>query len=137
MPCAREKVMGVRDDAPRGAGHRDRSVLIVEDEFFIALALQSTVETLGYAVRGPFGRAEEALAALDEDPPDAALLDVQLLEETTAPVAKALRERHIPFLVLSGYDRDDLADPVLREAPLLSKPTSEPVLRRALSGLLA
>ena len=128
--------MLVQHGAAQGGGPAGQSVLIVEDEFLSALALQSSVETLGYAVIGPFGRVGDALAALDTDPPDAALLDVRLGEGTSAPIAAVLRARDIPFLLLTGYERDDL-EPSLRHATLLNKPVSDGLLRKALARLLS
>jgi hypothetical protein len=52
-------------------------------------------------------------------------------------LASALVERGIPFVVLTGYDRSQLAEPVLRDAPLVGKPLQRRALRRALQGLLA
>ena len=114
-----------------------RRILIVEDEFLIAMELQSVVVRLGGTVIGPFVRLADALAGLAAERPDAALLDIRLQEGTTAPVAEALFARQIPFLVLSGWDRSSLAEPVLLQAPFLSKPAIERDLAAALERLFA
>ena len=48
-----------------------------------------------------------------------------------------LQRRGIPFLVLTGYDRSQLDDAVLREATLLGKPLQRRALRKALKALLS
>jgi CheY-like chemotaxis protein len=113
-----------------------RGILIVEDEFLVALDLKSLLEGMGCAVIGSVGTLEEALACLERAPPDAVLLDVQLAAGDTAPLARLLRERGVPFLVMTGYDRAHLVEPALRDAPLLGKPLDEALLRQMLLGLL-
>lgn len=71
------------------------SVLIVEDEALIALALAELVEDLGYVVLGPAfdGREARAIAALT--PPDLALVDLNLLDGGTGQeLAAALVREH-------------------------------------------
>ena len=45
----------------------------------------------------------DALAAIEAGPPSAAILDVNLGGEQVYPVARALRERGIPFMFATGY----------------------------------
>lgn len=98
-----------------------RRVLIVEDEALIALQLREAIAEAGFAVAGPFASAAEALEAIARTPIAAAVLDVNLGRETSAAIARALREASIPFVVVSGYDVEQLA-PDLRGAPLVGKP---------------
>lgn len=53
-------------------------VLIVEDEFFIALDLQDQVEDLGHEVIGVVRDVESCKSAAQEKPPDLALMDLRL-----------------------------------------------------------
>lgn len=53
-------------------------VLIVEDEFFIALDLQDQVETLGYRVTGAARDLEGCKRAAMKERPDVALMDIRL-----------------------------------------------------------
>lgn len=81
-------------------------VLLVEDEYLIAEALQLNLEMLGVRVVGPVARVSDALDLLASDQTvDCSLLDVRLDGEPVFPVADALRERGIRFAFLSGYDR--------------------------------
>jgi two-component SAPR family response regulator len=60
------------------AVHRIPRVLIVEDEFLIALELESTLRSVAYHVLGPVATVQEALELLRTESPDAAVLDVNL-----------------------------------------------------------
>lgn len=80
-----------------------RRVLVVEDEFLVAMLLETALEDQQCSVVGPFGRLSAALDAAHEETVDLALLDVNLAGEKVFPVAERLAERGIPFLLLSGY----------------------------------
>lgn len=110
-------------------------ILIVEDERLIALDVQDVVEGWGCTVIGPVATAPAALDLIAQDLPDCAILDVQLKEGTSEPVATALREALRPFLVMSAYQRGHLTGS-LRDAPLMSKPVDDKILRQELSALL-
>ena len=63
-------------------------VLVVEDEFIIALDLSETVRDLGYLVDGPYADKENAFIAIDQAMPDLAILDNRpesLFVEATRP----------------------------------------------------
>ncbi len=53
-------------------------VLVVEDEYMIAMDLVSTLEQLGYIPAGPAGSVAEAIAMLEREGVDLALLDETL-----------------------------------------------------------
>lgn len=55
-----------------------KTVLIVEDEFLIAIDLKLLLERRGWWVLGPAATVEEALGLLDDELPAVALLDVTL-----------------------------------------------------------
>ena len=77
-------------------------ILIVEDEPLIAMMLEDFLLSLGHEVCGPCESVAEALAAVAADAFDMAILDVNLKGESVWPVATALRERGIPFVLASG-----------------------------------
>ncbi|WP_050759180.1 response regulator [Pseudooceanicola batsensis] len=58
-------------------------VLIVEDEFLIALDLQDQVEALGHTVTGVARDVESCKRAAQEQPPDIALMDLRLADGTS------------------------------------------------------
>ena len=115
-----------------------RLVLVVEDEFLIALDLEQLLRRRGWRVLGPAATVAEALQLLRGETPDVALLDVNLRGEPVTPVAAELRARGVPFVLASAYDRLGLLrDAVLAAAPNVGKPTDERRLLAALARAVA
>jgi hypothetical protein len=80
-------------------------------------------------VIGPLASVRDALAALEREHVDGALLDANLGGEPVGRVADALFARRVPFAFVSGYGREQLPAPHQR-APLIAKPfTGEDLLR--------
>jgi DNA-binding response OmpR family regulator len=96
-------------------------VLVVEDEFMIALDIGQQLADAGYEVVGPATSVEKALRFIAEPGCDVAILDVNLGGETSEPVARELRASGKPFVVFSGYSMDN-ALPWFNGATVLSKP---------------
>jgi DNA-binding response OmpR family regulator len=110
-------------------------VLVVEDESLLAETLFDDLAAAGLEGVGPAATVDAALALVERERIDAAILDVRLLGELSFPVAYALRRRAIPFLFLTSHARDDFpAD--LRSPPLIAKPYDTPTLLATLRGLL-
>jgi DNA-binding response OmpR family regulator len=108
-------------------------VLIVEDEFFIALDIGQQLEDAGFEVVGPAPSVAKALDLVEEQGCDVAVLDVNLGGETSEPVARKLQEADKPFVVLSGYSTDNKL-PWFHGAPVLPKPLRMGDLVTALHG---
>ncbi len=84
-------------------------ILIVEDEFLIAFDLSLALQEQGHDVVGPAAMLVDALAAVEREALDAALLDINLSGgETSFPVADALMARGVPFAFLTGYEEFSL-----------------------------
>lgn len=112
-------------------------ILVVEDEFLIALELEQVLHLAGYQVVGPATSVAMALELLRHVRPDAAILDVNLAEERVTPVAEVLKAMAVPFVLASGYIAADLgSEPVLRDAVNIGKPTGSRRLLAELSRLL-
>jgi CheY-like chemotaxis protein len=79
------------------------TVLVVEDEFIIALDLSETVRDLGFEVDGPYSDKENAFVAIDRAMPDFAILDVNTADGEVYPLADALTEAHVPIIFHSGH----------------------------------
>jgi DNA-binding response OmpR family regulator len=109
-------------------------VLVVEDEFFIALDIGQQLQDAGFEVIGPAPSVEKALNLMSEKGCDAAVLDINLGGETSEPVARKLQEKDRPFVVLSGYT--DHQQPWFGGAPVLSKPLRMADLVAALRGCI-
>jgi DNA-binding NtrC family response regulator len=105
-----------------------RRILVVEDEFLIAMEMEDTLRNLGAEVVGPFARLEPAFAAIHREELHGAILDVKLDGETTDQVAAALVSRGIPVLLTTGFESEQLPS-TLQELPRLGKPFDERALR--------
>ena len=108
-------------------------VLIVEDEFLIGEAIALSVEGCGCLPIGPAMRVSEAMKLLEAQSIDCALLDVNLGNETSAPIAGVLRGKRIPFAVLSGYAKEPPMSNPYDGAPWLLKPVQEDAIRSVLT----
>ena len=113
-----------------------KTVLIVEDEFLIAMDLQLLLEGCGWRVMGPVESVKAALRSLEDELPSVALLDVSLGDELVTPVAETLKARNVPFVVASAYERPErIGGQVLAGAPNVGKPIREQRLLAALAKL--
>ena len=81
-------------------------ILIVEDEPMLAYALEELVSQAGFLIAGVVGKLDAALALIQSGACDAAILDANLKGVSAAPAASAMVARGIPFIILSGYSRD-------------------------------
>lgn len=79
------------------------TVLVVEDEFIVALDLSETVRDMGYAVDGPYADTEHALQAVERAMPDFAILDVNTADGEVYPLADRLSKAKIPIIFHSGH----------------------------------
>lgn len=123
---------------PSAPGNQRRwLILIVEDDWLIAIDLVGTLEEHGFEVLGPAPSVAVALQLIEEQSPDAAVLDVNLGHELVTPVARRLCGRGVPFVLASGCTPADLAsDTLLKAATNLGKPTSPSGLVAALNELI-
>jgi CheY-like chemotaxis protein len=95
-------------------------ILILEDEPIIALEIDSAISGAGYATEvAPSVSA--ALAKITIGAFDGAVLDANVRGERVDKVARALQERDIPILFVSGYGREGLPSSC-SNAPLVPKP---------------
>ena len=74
----------------------------------VAWLLEDMLADLGCAVVGPAARVNQALAMLDAEAIDAAVLDVNLNGQMSYPIADALAARGVPFVFSTGYNKDSL-----------------------------
>jgi AmiR/NasT family two-component response regulator len=91
---------------PQESSERRLRVLVVEDEAIVALEIEENLREAGFEVVGPAARVAEALELLNEFGCDAAVLDINLGNETSEPIALFLLEKRTPFITVSGYSQD-------------------------------
>ena len=77
-------------------------VLVVEDSMIIALDVEGTLQGLGVENVVVAASVDDALAAMSAQAPDYAIVDFNLGEETSEPVAQELARQGIPFVFASG-----------------------------------
>lgn len=113
----------------------DLRILVVEDEAPVALQLEDMLTELGSAVVGPASRVRQALQLLEDQPVDAAVLDLNIAGELVYPVAEALEAKGLPYILATGYGVSDLAEPY-RSRVVLEKPFLRRDLLRAMQAVL-
>ncbi|MBL8659232.1 MAG: response regulator [Rhodospirillales bacterium] len=110
-------------------------VLIVEDEFMIAMAVEAVVTDAGGVVVDMAATLEQALQLARSAELDAALLDINLNGKASFEVAETLAARGIPYAFVTGYGKQ-MVPQAYASVPLLMKPYARSELVRLL-GVLA
>ena len=111
-------------------------MLVVEDNLFIALDAEDMLRGLGVRTIDIAKSVREALEMLEANAYGCALVDVNLGQEISLPVARRLRERGIPFLFGTGYGDHKSMDESLKDIAIVSKPYHEKAMGLALTRLL-
>ena len=110
-------------------------LLLVEDHYALATNLADVAVQSGADVIGPVATVADALRLIEQLPElDAAVLDVQLQDETSYPVADALRARRVPFCFSTAHAPDCLPER-FRDVPVCAKPFALSGFRDALQRL--
>ncbi len=115
---------------------RGQRILVVEDNFIMALDLSQLVEELGGAVVGPAGRLDEGMALAQSNDLDGAILDVNLDGANTFNLADGLLAGNVPVIFATGYDSKTLPDRFV-DAPKLSKPFNLDTVKKAIQKAFA
>jgi CheY-like chemotaxis protein len=117
----------------RAAG---KCILVAEDEYFVALVVEETLQSLGCTVLGPFSDLAEAIEAATRQQVDAAVLDINLRGEMVYPLAEYLHRQGIPFVFTTGYAVKDVPEQ-FRAFGCLRKPVSAWTLKKVVHQMLA
>jgi len=96
-------------------------VLIVEDDSIIAMTAEDMLDEIGCKTAAIAANVREAIARIGDTSFDIALLDLNLKEEDSLPVAQRLREAGKPFIFATGYDGLP-PNSGFNDAPVISKP---------------
>jgi CheY-like chemotaxis protein len=110
-------------------------VLIVEDETLLALMLEDLLLDIGHRVVHA-GSLPDAIAALEREHFDAAILDININGRDVFPVATRLRELQTPFVFASASDAERIG-PEFRMEPLIAKPYTIGQVQQSLDSLFA
>jgi CheY-like chemotaxis protein len=101
------------------------------------MELEALLRGLGCIPLDPAPSIRQALRALDGERPDVAVLDVNVRGQRVTPLAEALHERGIPFVLVTGYGSERLHERALQGATYLRKPVAARQLGQALVEVLA
>jgi CheY-like chemotaxis protein len=112
-----------------------RRILVVEDEMLNLAMLEYILTDAGCESVAVAATIDQAIALIDEQLFDAALLDIKLKGKQTYAVADALAARGVPFVFVTGNRVRDIEDGY-RDRPVLRKPFKEEKLVEALAGIL-
>jgi DNA-binding NtrC family response regulator len=124
--------MGNQDN-PRGPMFaRPTDVLIVEDNYIIALDTEGMLQEMGIETVRTANSITQALAMIAERVPGYAFVDVNLGDEKSFAVAEKLHELGVPFAFATGYGSSDDFPPHFVTMPIVAKPYSLARLRFAL-----
>jgi DNA-binding response OmpR family regulator len=108
-------------------------VLVLEDEFLIAMEIEEILESAGAREVVVVGRVADALAVItDTRSIELAVLDIHLGSESSEAVALALMQRNIPFVFGTAMDSSIAVPDQLRHIPVVDKPYNGETLLAAL-----
>ncbi|WP_406855166.1 histidine kinase [Alsobacter sp. KACC 23698] len=113
------------------------TVLVVEDEAILSLAIRDELMLDGFAVVGPFVSPRGAQEWLVGARPDCAVLDFPTSnDDAAAALAEDLIRRGVPVIVVSAFQRE--TSPVQVSAALwLKKPATRKALTSAIRSACA
>jgi light-regulated signal transduction histidine kinase (bacteriophytochrome) len=113
---------------------RPGRVLVVEDSIIIALDTEENLKRLGIPEVRVESSVAGALAAIAETPPDFALIDFNLGGESSEPIAAALREAGVRFVLATGYADGAATFERMGAAAVLRKPYGKGEIERLIGG---
>ena len=110
------------------------TVLVVEDDYLIALDIQDMLMSGGFDTVLIAATCDAAMSALQQHTIRFALLDFNLKNETSAELARHLDGEGVPFLFITGKNRRLFPDDLVH-IPILGKPVSWTDIRDWFAGL--
>ncbi len=113
------------------------ALLLVEDEYLIALDAEEMLRELGAKTIEVVGTFEDAQTRTSEGTYDLAVLDVNINGKFSYPLAANLKSRGIPFVFATGYGRHDHTLGEFQGTVCVSKPYTIDRLEKALRAALS
>jgi CheY-like chemotaxis protein len=111
-----------------------RRILVVDDEMLIRITIEDVLADLGCESVIAAATTEMAVALVDEQVFDAAVLDINLNGTSSRIVADALAARGVPFVIATG-NRGEVWEG-FRDRAVLRKPFKYDQLVESLASLL-
>ncbi len=112
-----------------------KRILIVEDEFLIAVSLEEAIRADGHEVVGPAASLAQALQFVENETFHVAILNLLLKGEPADPVCERLAEKGVPFAFASAIHAD-WYDGRWKDRPRITKPYAAAEVRDLLLKLL-
>lgn len=115
-----------------------RTLLVVEDEVLVAMALERDLRIAGFEVLGRAATGEGAIQFAADRGPDIILMDIRLAGEMDGvEAARIIKSRNdVSIIFMTGYSDADSRTRASAVKPLayLNKPVEPRTLLRILSG---
>ena len=109
-------------------------ILIVEDEFLIALELESLLQDIGHDVLGIAASSQEAIALSRELSPDLAFVDIHLADGLTGiDVARHLSDQHHVTVLFMTANAKRIPEDFAGARGVIAKPYTERGVKEALA----
>lgn len=113
-----------------------KSALLVEDSLIIALDAEDILTRLGAAGVATAATVQDALRAIELSTPDLALLDINLGDQTSFPIADALDALGVPFMFATGYGEQAQLPEAHAARRVVQKPYTMENVARVLAELI-
>jgi DNA-binding response OmpR family regulator len=108
-------------------------VLVVEDDYFIADEICSTLRRCDAQIVGPASDLDRGMRLLRDEQVDCVVLDVNLHGEISFDLAAELKRRNVPLIFASGYDASMLPESLVPSV-WLEKPIDLTALLQAVKA---
>jgi DNA-binding response OmpR family regulator len=115
---------------------RGARVLVVEDDALVLMELESILQDAGAETVACCRNVNDGLAAVEQKPPAAAILDVNSGRRTIASVAGRLAHCGTPFLFYTGEAENESTLAEWPNHPVLTKPERPAAIVAAVAHLL-
>src|SRR3984957_18057803 len=109
------------------------TVLVVEDDLFLAMDMEDTLAGMGAAVVAVCHTLDEAMVWAEADDFAVAVLDFSLGSDSVTPLAR----RNVPFILHTGMSRSEPSLMEWRDSLIVEKPASPHTLAAAIKSALA
>jgi DNA-binding response OmpR family regulator len=106
---------------------RGLSILIVEDEYFIAMQMANAIKCCGGSVLGPVADLQKARDLAQRETVDGVILDLMLNGASSLSLADELMSRGTPVILATGYAQSHIPERY-SDFPQLTKPVREAAL---------
>jgi DNA-binding response OmpR family regulator len=110
-------------------------ILIVEDNYLLAGDAAHALRGAGAEIIGPFPDERTATDEIKRQAPTAAIIDINLGAGPAFNLARALAERQVPFLFMTGYDAHVVPEE-FAHIERVQKPVELPHIVRSFARLL-